>query len=322
MSGKRESTILFAGKSDGYTWYDLPTFSPRAALADDPGTVGKGSFSKNYLALPHAGVGASGSSVYERATYARISLPAGSTTGKAASINPTETELALIYLTGANRLFHHPMPGLSSTAYATQPSGNGWDAAYSPNGQYLAACSASAPNRLTVYDAATKLPVSISGTQPATTASSVAWSPDSRYLAVTMQTTGAAPMLRVYDAAAGFSDVVAYSTSPVAQAHCSSFSPDGTLLALAHSNIGSGVFQRGMTLISTASWGISGSSFVQGRFFNGRGVAFSRGGKYLALGGDAVTNRIEVYDAASSFSSVVSLTAGGAGVAVNHVWFD
>ena len=172
---------------------------------------------------------------------------------------------------------------------ATLPGITGINAAWSPDGRYLAVSSSGTPY-ITIYDWATGVPTKIAdpATLPPDYTAGVAWSPDGRYLAVAHTTT---PFITIYDWATGSPvKITNPGTLPAGGAHGVCWSPDGRYLAVAHTTT---PFITIYDWITGAPVKITNPTTLPPT--SGTGAAWSPDGKYLSISHD-ITPFVTIYD--------------------------
>lgn len=174
---------------------------------------------------------------------------------------------------------------------ATLPTGNAYDAKFSPNGRYLAVAHNTSPY-VTIYDWSTGAPVKITNpsTLPTGNANGVGWSPDGRYLAVVHATS---PYVTIYDWSTGAPvKITNPATLPTATGYGVSWSPNGMYMV---------VKNAGQTL-TIYDW-TSGvpikitNPATLPTLVNGN-CAWSPNGRYLATSTGYSDGRIIIYDGA------------------------
>lgn len=172
---------------------------------------------------------------------------------------------------------------------ATLPTGNGQDAAWSPNGRYMAIAHTTSPY-ITVYDFVTNSPVKLSnpGTLPSSNCLSCAWSPDSRFLAVGM----ASSSIFFYDLQSGSVIYLAQPTGIVSASWTGlAWSPDGNYFAAA-GNVSPYVFVWPWSTSGTGTKLSNPATLPTG---GATDVAWSSNSRYLAVV-HATTPYLTVYD--------------------------
>ena len=176
----------------------------------------------------------------------------------------------------------------------TLPASTGNDAAWSPDGRYLAIVHDTTPF-VTIYDWDSGSPVKITNpeTLPTNNGQAAAWSPDGRYLAIGHITT---PFVTIYDWDSGSPVKIDNpGTLPASTGIGASWSSDGRYLAIAHQTT---------PFVTIYDWDSGSpvkitnpSTLPTG---NGQAAAWSPDGRYLAIG-HQTTPFVTIYDGQAGF---------------------